>query len=122
MSYTPGEKAILAQVRHLVSTSGSREQQVKTLVTQWPAGHVETYSKAFQQLVASGLIQHTGGQTFSVTDAGLSAIGARLPEPRPAPKIEPVARPAPRPAPQPVKKPSRLDALRRVLGLGSRAG
>lgn len=85
MSYTPGEKAVLAQLRHLWSSDAVREQQVKVLVTQWPASHVETYSKAFQSLITAGLIEHTGGQTFSITDAGLLAIGAEIPKPQPKP-------------------------------------
>jgi hypothetical protein len=92
MSYTPGEKAVLAQLRHLWSTTAAREQQVKVLVTQWPPTHVETYSKAFQALVTSGLIDHTGGQTFTITDAGLLAIGAEIPKPQPKPSS--IAKPA----------------------------
>ena len=93
MSYTPGEKAILAQLRHLWSSSAVREQQVKVLVTQWPASHVETYSKAFQALVTAGLIEHTGGQTFIITDAGLLAIGAEIPKPQPKPSSSPKTAP-----------------------------
>ena len=93
MSYTPGEKAVLAQLRHLWSSAGVREQQIKVLVTQWPASHVETYSKAFQTLVALGLIDHTGGQTFTITDAGLLAIGAEIPKPQPKPAPTPRAAP-----------------------------
>ena len=116
MSYTPGEKAVLAQVRHLYSSGGIREQQVKVLVTQWPPTHVETYTKAFQTLIAIGLIQHTGGQTFSITDAGLMAIGAPIPTPQPATpaavkKIAPVAVPeAPR------KRSGLRSAFSRLLG------
>jgi hypothetical protein len=113
MSYTPGEKAVLAQLRHLWSISAVREQQVKVLVTQWPPTHVETYSKAFQTLVTSGLIDHTGGQNFTITDAGLLAIGAEIPKPQPkpssAPKTAPVAA-----VQEPPKK--RSGFLARLLG------
>jgi len=113
MSYTPGEKAVLAQLRHLWSSAAVREQQIKVLVTQWPASHVETYSKAFQSLVTAGLIEHTGGQTFSITDAGLLAIGAPIPEPK---VTEPVA--AKKSAPVVVQEPpkKRSGFLARLLG------
>ena len=93
MSHTPGEKAVLAQLRHLWSTTAVREQQVKVLVTQWPPTHVETYSKAFQALVTGGFIDHTGGQTFTITDAGLLAIGAEIPKPQPKPSSTPKTAP-----------------------------
>ena len=114
MSFTPGEKAVFAQIRQLQASSGAREQQVKTLMTQWPAGHRESYTKAFQALIAKGLIQHDGGQTFFITDAGLGRIGAAIPKPQPEPtKIAPVAKANPQPSPQQVKKPS---LLRRLMG------
>jgi hypothetical protein len=113
MSYTPGEKAVLAQLRHLWSGTQVREQQVKVLVTQWPPSHVETYSKAFQALVTGGLIDHTGGQTFSITDAGLLAIGAEIPKPQPKPASAP--EPAPVVVQEPPKK-KRGGFLSRLLG------
>ena len=113
MSYTPGEKAVLAQLRHLWSSTEVREQQIKILVTQWPASHVETYSKAFQTLVAIGFIEHTGGQTFTITDAGLLAIGAQIPTPQVA---APVA--AKKSAPVVVQEPpkKRSGFFARLLG------
>ena len=113
MSYTPGEKAVLAQLRHLWSSAGVREQQIKVLVTQWPASHVETYSKAFQALVSSGLIDHTGGQSFSITDAGLLAIGAAIPKPQGAAPVA-VKKSAPLVVQEPPKK--RSGFLARLLG------
>ena len=112
MSYTPGEKAILAQLRHLWSSAGVREQQVKVLMTQWPASHVETYSKAFQTLISAGMIEHTGGQTFTITDAGLLAIGAEIPKPQPKPAATPKA--APIVVQEPPKR--RPGFLARLLG------
>jgi hypothetical protein len=112
MSYTPGEKAVLAQLRHLWSSAGVREQQVKVLMTQWPASHVETYSKAFQNLISAGLIDHTGGQSFSITDAGLLAIGAEIPKPQPKPITAPKA--APVVVQEPPKK--RSGFFSRLLG------
>ncbi len=112
MSYTPGEKAVLAQLRHLWSISAVREQQVKVLTTQWPPSHVETYSKAFQTLVTSGLIEHTGGQNFTITDAGLLAIGAEIPKPQPKPASTP--KPAPVVVQEPPKK--RSGFLSRLFG------
>ena len=111
MSYTPGEKAVLAQLRHLWSSTAVREQQIKILVTQWPASHVETYSKAFQALISAGLIDHTGGQTFSITDAGLLAIGAEIPKPQPKPSSTPKTAPVVAVQEPPKKRPGFLARL-----------
>ena len=113
MSFTPGEKAVLAQMRQMHAASGMREQQLKTLTTQWPASHSETYGKAFQALIAKGLVRHDGGQMFSITDAGFGTIGAAIPKPQPEPavKIAPVAKANPQPPLQQVKKPSLLSRL-----------
>jgi hypothetical protein len=89
MDLTPGEKAVLGQVRVLYSQSVQRNQQVKALMLQWPPTHYETYKSAFAGLLAKRLIERTGAEIFRISDAGLTAIGAAIPQ---APKA-PVAQP-----------------------------
>ena len=75
MDLTPGEKAVLGQIRVLYATAGGRDQQVKALLMQWPPTHYEAYRKAYGGLLAKALIQDAGAQSFRITDAGLRAIG-----------------------------------------------
>jgi uncharacterized protein YjhX (UPF0386 family) len=92
MEFSPGEKAVLAQIRHLYRAAG-RDQQIKALTMQWPPTHHETYRKAYAELVAKQLIHDSHGQSFRITDAGLKQIGVTpvLP-PGPSPRVD-----APRP-------------------------
>jgi hypothetical protein len=82
MDLTPGEKAVLGQIRVLYSTAGGRDQQVKALLMQWPPTHYEAYQRAYGNLVAKQLIQDADAQSFRITDAGLKAIGVSAPRPR----------------------------------------
>lgn len=82
MDLTPGEKAVLAQIRVLYSTAGARDQQVKALLMQWPPTQFEAYQRAYGGLRAKALIQDAGAQLFRITDAGLRAIGVAPPRPR----------------------------------------
>lgn len=81
MDLTPGEKAVLAQVRVLYYNAAKREQQVKALLGLWPPTHYETYRSAFAGLVAKQLISDNGSQLFRITDAGLNAMGIAVPQP-----------------------------------------
>ena len=81
MDLTPGEKAVLGQIRVLYATAGTRDQQLKALLMQWPPTHYDAYRKAYGSLLAKELVQDAGGQSFRITDAGLKAIGV---SPRPA--------------------------------------
>lgn len=83
MDLTPGEKAVLAQIRVLYSQAAQRDQQVKALMLQWPPTHYETYKSAFGGLLAKQLVQRTGGEVFRITDIGLTAIGVVMPKPQP---------------------------------------
>lgn len=82
MELTPGEKAVLGQIRVLYSQAAQRDQQVKALMLQWPPTHYETYKSAFGGLLAKQLIQRTGGEVFRLTDTGLTAIGVVMPKPQ----------------------------------------
>lgn len=79
MDLTPGERAVLGQIRVLYSNAGARDQQVKALLMQWPPTHYEAYQRAYGSLVARQLIQDADAQSFRITDAGLRAIGASIP-------------------------------------------
>jgi hypothetical protein len=72
---TPGEKAVLGQIRVLYSTAAARNHQIKSLMMQWPPTDHEAYQKSYVGLLAKQLIEPAGAQVFKITDAGLNAIG-----------------------------------------------
>lgn len=87
MDLTPGEKAVLAQIRVLYTAASGREQQLKALMMQWPPIHCEAYERAFGGLLEKDLVQDIGGQVFRITDIGLRAIGvSTVAQPRPQPR------------------------------------
>jgi hypothetical protein len=75
MDLSPGEKAVLGQIRVLYATAAGRDQQIKALTAQWPPTHHEAYEKAYGGLLAKRLIQDAGEQAFRITDTGLKAMG-----------------------------------------------
>jgi hypothetical protein len=118
MDLTPGEKAVLGQIRVLYSAESRRDQQVKALMMQWPPVHCEAYKKAFGALLAKALIQDLDTQIFRITDTGLKAIGVSA-VPQPRVQARPVAQPqpAPQPSPRRVAKPSGNPLSRFMSGL-----
>lgn len=82
MDLTPGEKAVLGQIRVLHSTAAARNHQLKVLMMQWPRTHHEAYQKSYVGLLAKQLIEPAGPQLFKITDAGLRAIGVAIPRPQ----------------------------------------
>ena len=80
MDFTPGEKAVLAQIRVLYCNAPKREQQVKALSGLWPPTQYQTYRSAFAGLVAKLLISEDGSQLFRITDTGLKAMGLAVPQ------------------------------------------
>jgi uncharacterized protein YjhX (UPF0386 family) len=82
MDLSPGEKAVLGQIRVLYATAAGRNQQMKALTAQWPPTHHDAYSKAYGGLLAKRLIQDAGGQVFRITDAGLRAMGVTITQAR----------------------------------------
>jgi hypothetical protein len=99
MDLTPGEKAVLGQIRILYTAASGREQQLKALMMQWPPTHCEAYKRAFGALLEKELVQEVGAQVFRITDAGLRAIGV-------TPVAQPRVQPRPmREAPAPVAAP-----------------
>jgi hypothetical protein len=96
MDLTPGEKAVLGQIRVLYSAAAARDQQLKALMMQWPPVHCDAYRKAYGGLLAKALIQDVGAQVFRITDAGLKEIGVSTvaqprPQPRPVVEMRPAA-------------------------------
>jgi hypothetical protein len=112
MDLTPGERAVLGQIRMLYAASARTDQQMKALTMQWTPTHHDTYRKAYGALVARALIRDTGGQAFTITDAGLRAIGVTAPKPQPQPARVAQIRAVPQVAP----KVARGGFFRRLLG------
>ena len=117
MDFSPGERAVLAQMRHLYRAAG-RDQQIKALTMQWPPSHHETYRKAYAELVAKQLIHDSHGQSFRITDAGLKALGVTpVIPPSPSPRAEaPPAPPRPAVARAKPQAPGLMGFVRGLLG------
>jgi hypothetical protein len=76
MDLSTGEKAVLGQVGVLYGSRRQRRHLVKNLWAMWPAIDCDTYRRAYIGLLAKGLIQYADDtQAFSITDAGLVALG-----------------------------------------------
>jgi hypothetical protein len=110
MDLSPGEKAVLGQIRVLYCTVAGRDQQIKALVAQWPPTYHEAYEKAYGGLLAKRLIQDAGAQVFRITDAGLKAMGFAIA--RPQAQLRDQRRPA-QAKPQPVRQAYSPDASTR---------
>ena len=112
MEFTPGERAVLNQIRVLYASSSRTEQQMKALTMQWAPNHFDSYRKAYRALIEKRLIDDTGTQIFHITEAGLRAIGVAVPRPQPvAPRIV-MARAEAQPAPTPRPRRGLLSFLR----------
>jgi hypothetical protein len=79
MDFTPGERAVLAQIRVLYKIAGERSQQLKALQMQWTPSHYEAYQRAFGSLLARQFVEDSGAHSFKITDSGLRAIGVSAP-------------------------------------------
>jgi hypothetical protein len=87
MDLTPGERAVLGQLRDLYATTSKAEHSLATIVGQWQPIAYEAYKSVLKALVAKGLLEATNkGQAVAITAAGLKAMGiaAPIPAPRPA--------------------------------------
>jgi hypothetical protein len=82
MDLSPGEKAVLGQIRVLYATTAGRDQQIRALMAQWPPMHHEAYKKAYGRLLAKRLIQNAGAQVFRITDLGLKEMGIAIAKPQ----------------------------------------
>ena len=106
MQLTPGERAVLNQLRELYANSSKRDQPVAALTRQWPAVHYQAYESVLSALLKRGLAQMVNnGQAIRISDAGLSALGVTVHRLRSKPgriaassTTEPPAQPAREPA------------------------
>lgn len=72
---SPGERAILRQIRDVSLHQGARVHDLSALVEGWPAAHRAAYRQAYDQLVAKGLlVPSTNGEAFSITNPALKAL------------------------------------------------
>jgi hypothetical protein len=118
MDLTPGEKAVLGQIRVLYCATAQREQPIKALHAQWLPAHYEAYRKAYGGLLAKRLVQATSAQMFTITDAGLQAIGVATPRKRaqaPERRLAQAGEPLPRPPSSPDARRRRGSGLSRLV-------
>jgi hypothetical protein len=80
MDLTPGERAVLNQLRELYAKTSGRDHPLTRLTTQWPPTHYEAYRKALAGLLKKDLLRApNNGQAVRFTDAGLKAAGFAVP-------------------------------------------
>jgi hypothetical protein len=102
MDLTPGERAILRQLRQLYAGSAHRAHPMTAVTSHWPAVHYEAYRNSFAGLVGKKLVQpEASGQLVRLTDNGFRALG--LDVPAAAPAIKPAAAPAAKGVPSATK-------------------
>ncbi len=116
MDLTPGEKAVLGQIRVLYATEARRDHQLKALMMQWPPIHHEAYKRAYGGLLAKLLIQDVDAQIFRITETGLGAIGVAVPRTHVQPQPRPVEHKPSPPVPPADTGKRQVGALSRLLG------
>lgn len=98
MDLTPGERAILNQLRQLHMACATRVHPMTAVTCQWPALHYESYRSSFSGLIGKRLVQpEANGQLVRLTEAGFQVLGLAVPPgfaavkatPQPAPKETP---------------------------------
>ena len=109
MELTPGERALLGQLRDLYAGTSKREHSLGTVTGQWPPIHYEAYKEVLKSLVAKRLLDTIGsGHALRITDEGLRAMGVNPPaddstktiDLKPFPKREPAAAATRAPSPR----------------------
>jgi hypothetical protein len=105
MELTPGERAVLNQLRELYANTSKRDHPLTALTKQWPPSHYQAYENVFSGLLNKELAQAVNsGQAVRITDAGLKALGVTVHRLNARPKTA-TADVAPAPAPaQPLAK------------------
>jgi hypothetical protein len=82
MDLTPGERAILDQIRDLYAGTSKREQPLATITGQWQPITYEAYKSVLTGLVSKGFLEPTSeGRAVIITNAGFAAMGLTLPKP-----------------------------------------
>lgn len=80
MDLTPGERAILNQLRQLHMASATRVHPMTAVTCQWPALHYEAYRSSFSALIGKRLVQpEANGQLVRLTEAGFQVLGLAVP-------------------------------------------
>lgn len=80
LDLTPGERAILNQLRQLHMTSATRVHPMTAVTCQWPALHYEAYRTSFSGLIGKRLVQpEANGQLVRLTEAGFQLLGLAVP-------------------------------------------
>ena len=103
MDLTPGERAILNQLRHLQTSSATRVHPMTAVTSHWPALHYEAYRHSFSGLIGKKLVQpEANGQMVRLTAEGFEALGLAVPPP-PAVAVRRAAPKAPPPAATPAR-------------------
>lgn len=76
MELTPGERAMLGQLRELYAATSKKEHALGTITSQWPAMHVEAYKGVLRGLVDKKLLEAADkGRAVRITEAGAQAMG-----------------------------------------------
>ena len=80
MDLTPGDRAILNQLRQLHMASATRVHPMTAVTCQWPALHYEAYRSSFSGLIGKRLVQpEANGQLVRLTEAGFQVLGLAVP-------------------------------------------
>lgn len=110
MELTPGERAVLNQLRELYANSSKRDHPLTAVTRQWPPIHYQTYESVLAGLLRKELAQAANnGQAVRITDAGLRALGVTVHRLNARGKaanvaVPTAAEPAAPPPPEPAKK------------------
>ena len=76
MELTPGERAMLSQLRELYVATSKKEHALGAITSQWPAMHVEAYKGVLRGLVDKKLLEaRDKGRSVRITDAGALLMG-----------------------------------------------
>jgi len=119
MDLTPGEKAVLGQIRVLYA-EGAVEGLLSALIRQWPPAHYQAYSNSYAGLLAKRFIELKDAQTFKLTELGRKALGIAPASSPAAPPRKIERRPIRlRPVSAPEVRPSVMSRfVRSLLGRG----
>ena len=90
MELTPGERAILSQLRDLYTSTTKLEHPLQTITSQWLPPVFEAYKGVLSGLVAKGFLRATNkGRAVEITAEGLKAMGVRIAAESPAQSVPP---------------------------------
>lgn len=107
MDLTPGERAILSQLRQLYAGSSNRAHPMTAVTCHWPAVHYEAYRSSFSGLIGKRLVQpEANGQMVRLTAAGFEVLGLAVPPPA-ASAVRPAAAKTVSQAQPPAAKPAK---------------